>query len=322
MSARDESSLGDLVRVLAALRPTDREATMAITRLVLGPLAGKDPATARAPVPTTTVAPIRAEPTSVASTPEPPAAIEPWVVMEESQDELLALGRAPAYEDTPVWFSAPLPDDPAPARPRLDPLFEPLWSRNLTSAFAATWAPDGDVDVPRVVATLSRGRAVTVLPRLLRLTTRRGVQLLVDRSDAMMPFGDDVDPLIDALRRVVGHENARVVDFEGCPLSDEDAVGEWATYVPPPAETPVVVLSDLGLSRVRPGADLPDADRWRAFFRAVRRAQCPCVMVTPFGPSRWPAWLKRYARVLHWHRTTHPSHARPPRRAARHRSER
>ncbi len=316
MSARDESSLGDLVRVLAALRPTDRDVTAAITQLVLGPLARRPSPVARVIVPSSTTAPTHAAPTPVGAS-ETPVVQEPVEQAQEPADELIALGRAPVYGDTPVWFSAPLPDDPTPVRPRLDPLFEPNWSRNLTSAFAATWAPDGDVDVPRVVATLSRGRAVTVLPRLLRLTTRRGVQMLVDRSDAMMPFGDDVDALIASMRHVVGNEGARVLDFEGCPWSDEGA-----GYVPPPAETPVVVVSDLGLGRARPGGDLPDGDPWREFFRAVRRAECPCVMVTPFGPSRWPAWLKRYARVLHWHRTTHPSHARPRRRVSRHRSER
>mgnify|MGYP003596239664 CR=1 FL=1 len=171
MSARDESSLGDLVRVLAALRPTDRDVTAAITQLVLGPLARRPSPVARVIVPSSTAAPTHAAPTPAGAS-EPSVVQEPVEQAQESADELIALGRAPVYGDTPVWFSAPLPDDPTPVKPRLDPLFEPNWSRNLTSAFAATWAPDGDVDVPRVVATLSRGRAVTVLPRLLRLAGR------------------------------------------------------------------------------------------------------------------------------------------------------
>ena len=63
MSARDESSLGDLVRVLAALRPTDRDVTAAITQLVLGPLARRPSPVARVIVPSSTAAPTHAAPT-------------------------------------------------------------------------------------------------------------------------------------------------------------------------------------------------------------------------------------------------------------------
>ncbi|WP_437941088.1 hypothetical protein [Sorangium sp. So ce341] len=131
-----------------------------------------------------------------------------------------------------------------------------------------------------------------------------GVQVLVDRSDTMVPFLRDEAELVERVQRVVGAEATAVLRFEQNPLVAGPGPRRlWRPYTPPAAGTPVLVLSDLGIG----GQALDEVDpttAWLDFIEIVGRAGCPLVGFVPAPPGRWPAALVGRMALLSWDRTT------------------
>src|SRR5690606_24115468 len=77
----------------------------------------------------------------------------------------------------------------------------------------------------------------------------------------------------------------------------------WRAYEPPTPGTPVLVVSDLGISRSR-AAGGASPEEWLAFADLVAATGRRCVALVPFPPHRWPAALERAMHIVHWDRTT------------------
>lgn len=192
--------------------------------------------------------------------------------------------------------------------PALVPLFRPQWTRGILNASLATRAADGPLDVERVAEMLARRESVERFPTLPSQTMRRGAQLLVDKGRAMMPFSRDQAWLLNEIRDVAGDSLVRVLRFVGSPLRgacDKPAPKPWPQYRPPPPGTPVVLVTDLGISRQSATvADRADEKEWLEFAGVVERALCPLVAFVPYGQERWPRSLARRMNIVHWDRST------------------
>lgn len=214
----------------------------------------------------------------------------------EGPFELVSTGR---HEPLRVQLNAaealPAPD-PGQAGPlrSLPPLFPTNSARNLFSALVATAAQDGPIDEGRLVELSAKCRPAARLPRRTAWTLRRGAQVLVDRSEAMVPFRNDIEDALSALGLLLG-DSVSVLRFEETPLRVfRYARNQARDYRPPPAGTPVLAITDLGLRRPR------DAWAWIDFAARVRRAGCPLAALVPYPPSRFPLPLASRMVAVSW----------------------
>jgi hypothetical protein len=188
------------------------------------------------------------------------------------------------------------------------PIFQPRRTRALLGAAFSTTEEGSELDVARAIAMRTTRLWFERIPFRRVLSLRRGLRLCVDEAEGMNPFRHDVDALIRDLHRLFGRGRLSVARFADCPSrgirTDSGRIDPWQ---PPPAGTPVAVLSDVGISAAR-AAEAATGSEWRTFARGLAAAGCPLVVLIPFAPSRWPAALARSAACLHWSERTTVRH--------------
>ncbi len=193
-----------------------------------------------------------------------------------------------------------------PTRLLIDPLFEPPRQRALLGALAAAPISDGEVDVDVLIEQLARRQMPRELPRHRGWSLRRGVQILLDRGPAMVPFDHDVDALLRHLHGLMPVDRIACVHFAGSPLHGCRLPGGPArqAWTPPPRGTPVLLVSDLGIGGAAQqlGRSIPSA--WRDFAAAAAEAGVLLRTLVPYAPVRWPPGLGLRLRALHWDRRT------------------
>jgi hypothetical protein len=317
MRADSQQSLGDLIRAWRVLDPKDGLTRQTIAKM-LGlappppddrpemamdePMAGTSPATGLLTDQQTSELPPTEHPEP---TPRPADEAVPFTLARSG----------PAVPTRPDWLknigaSLPKPDESSgrePATP--DPLFRPELTRSILSTVLATLAHQGPVDVEAVIEAISRAQVLRTVPRLPAPTLARGVQLLVDWGEAMVPFKADVKSIETNIRLVAGDSSLDVLRFAACPGR---GVGPgpkrtWRNYFDtytPPAGTLVICVSDLGIGRPPDPLMQAGLDEWLDFARQIQRADCPLVALVPYGPSRWPPELARMINIVHWTQMT------------------
>lgn len=220
----------------------------------------------------------------------------------------IEITRAAGEEEGWIEEVEPLPPPPPEGSfepPALEPLLMPQWTRGILSAALSTNASDGPLDVERVIDMLARCEGVDEFPTLPSPTMRRGLHLLVDKSQALMPFARDQAWLQEEIRNMAGADRVSVFRFAGCPTRGAgDGRKPWPAYEPPPPGTPVVLLTDLGICQPMLTSDWADEAEWAAFAERVRRAGCPQLALVPYGPARWPKSLARVMTLIQWDRGT------------------
>ncbi len=288
---RGEISIADVLRALAGLRPGS-EALEVLWELLQFELA-RDPAL---PV-------VLPEPASEAAPPEK-SSMAPARVMMGLSSELRPL--SPRDEAPLPWADVePLPaQPPVLERPPLEPLLPSLVRRAILSTAISTREEVGEVDVAETVEAIATGRVMVRLPRLAVPSLRRGVQVLADVGEGMLPYASDRSELLSAVERSVGREQTEVVMFAGTPLrkAGRGPRHRWGRWAPPPRGTPVLLLTDLGIGGPLLSRDRATLGEWLRFREEVRRAGCPLLAFVPYEPRRWPVELVRGMTVLPWDR--------------------
>jgi hypothetical protein len=308
-SSRPPSSLhGDWLRTVDALQPGDRETRAAIARLLGAPDA---PATTP-PTADADSAPQRPIPDAGEQQPMDLPAPTGTDASTEPFGQRIATGvsrvESPAPE-APPWLEETVPlDRPTPGGSQLpepDSLFPEHLARSIFHRALATRLPLGPIDVAAVVGVIARGDVVRRVPRRRVRTLARGVQLLVDRGDAMLPYLRDLDRLEHTVGRVVGPPALQVLRFDASPLRGAGPGGRW-TWTPyaadhlPPRGTRVLCATDLGIGVPPAGSYPASPHEWLRLHRLLRARDCSLALLVPYGPDRWPPILARRLSVVHW----------------------
>ena len=222
-----------------------------------------------------------------------------------------------ALELVPQWLAeTPVLPKPQAAEgtPPLtfEPLLVPNWTRAILSGALSCRSDDGPLDVKRVVERVARGEVSLRLPRFPRPTLARGVQLLVDRSDAMLPYLEDQMWLAGEVQKVVGPGLRETLYFEGCPTrgAGPGSKRHWKGYLRhhlPKSGTVLLLLTDLGIGQPTSPAVGADEREWAEFAGHLRRHGCPVVALVPYASGRWPAPLRRAMTIIEWDRPTNAS---------------
>ena len=214
-------------------------------------------------------------------------------------------GGAPAPR--PAWAAVTLPlargrrgDDPAP-----EPLFQPLQQRAILAALAAGRVDDDAIDLPRLVEILGRGETVQALPTRRAWGLRRGLQVLVDDGPGMAPFRADLQQLRSRLDGLFAAGSIEFGRFEGDPSRGVRVEGrKRGAWRPPAARTPVLVVSDLGLSPDAPRPPSLATAGWLVFAEQAAGARVPLRTLIPYPAARWPAALAGALNCVAWDRRT------------------
>jgi len=295
-----EISLGHLAQALKKLKPKDEETRLAIAKTlgmgwappqkVMPAAKGKERDTDVRPLkPILPPVPIFDQPVHrpLASRLEHTRSEEP----------------APAIYVPPLAASAPESETKSPP---LEPLFFPRWTRGILSAGLATNSEIGDVDVDRVVRILAAGGSVEEFPLLSQPTLNRGVQLLIDRSQAMEPFIKDQVRLHKEILNVVGPDRVTTLRFVGCPTRGAGVGTEamWSQYEAPLNGAPVLLLTDLGIGRPGLSDERSGVREWLSFAYLVKKAKSPLIAFVPYGEKRWPPALRTQISIIQWDRNT------------------
>lgn len=309
MSRESSSNLGDLARAFATLDPEDAPTRKAIATLLMGPETRAAPPS---PPPSRPAQPPSLPPTGGLPA-RPPGQARPVELPEESAGVPIPMRierrRAP-LPPLPEWISqAPsLPAWPPPGASAgaPEPLLEPRRSRAILGALAAT-PGDGPIHVEAIIQAVARGEALAELPYHRVPTLARGIQLLVDRSDAMLPFHLDAEGLERELVRLTG-ERAEVLQFVACPSRGcgRGSRLDWTPYGlerMPRLGARILCVTDLGIGAPRFGDSPARPEEWMAFAGELRRAGCSVGALVPYPPERWPPDVGRVMELFYWDRT-------------------
>jgi hypothetical protein len=231
---------------------------------------------------------------------------------EGEPEDLWVEDLPPRSVRLPKWVSEVQPmAEPSVAEkdepPEVEPLFMPRWTRALLYAALAHVDDKGPIDVDRAVERLSRFELLTRLPRRRRFHLKNDLQLLIDVNQTMTPFAQDQFALISAIKRLVSAQNVEQMYFSACPTRGAGQVDEWPWSIyqaPRHPGTLVVVLTDLCVSRARPGIETATADEWLSFARLIAKSGCQSVALVPFPLRRVRPAIRRAMGVVPWDRST------------------
>lgn len=209
---------------------------------------------------------------------------------------------AAAPDDTQTWLAEayqllePEADGVSPARAEL--VATPV-ARGLLGAALATLRDGDEADLPKLLDQVLRGRLPHRVPRLPAPTLLRGCQLLLDYSQSMLPWWDDLRDLERQVRDIVGSERLQRFKFDRNPGAARARMREVAGWQPVTSR-PVLVATDFAI----PGNTLAERDApsgWPDFVRACEAAGSPLLVLLPWPEDYWPQNLGPHPYLIHWH---------------------
>jgi hypothetical protein len=290
--------VADVLRALDALRPADDDTTSAVVALLGFDLL-------------------------------PPAGtVEPTTPDDVDLDTEEVEAYREADEGAEIELLTPISHDSAPLDPRTDwraaepvdehpievltaplphqPLLLPRRAPSIIAAAAATVTEEDAPDPEALVEMVAEGRPVQRIPHRRRRTLIRGVQVLLDHGKGMEPFARDQVELLRDIRSVVGRSAVERVSFRNAPTRGALPAGQrrWQAYTPPPAGTPVLAVTDLGIGGPPVYPARAQSGEWVDLAAQLGRRGSALVALVPYPPSRWPPQVAAAVPVVTWDRKT------------------
>lgn len=215
------------------------------------------------------------------------------IVPEEPSPE-----RRPISDEPVEWRSRPT----APPAIRLLAPWRELQLR-LRAALAEP-REGREIDVNLIVRRLSCGQWLERLPREQRRRWGPCLQLVIDRSEHLVPYWTDQDQVRGELARLFAAQDLEQAVFhEG--LDEPRLLGASAPdgYRPPPGGI-VLVLGDLGCLTERA---VDEGNPWLALGRRIAAVGGRPVALLPCPPERCPATLRSLWQLIPWERPRDPA---------------
>lgn len=240
------------------------------------------------------------------------------VAMQASKiAEDLARGHRPP---TPWSTAAALPADQPWREPPLErPLFKPQWTRGILFEAGARKTFSQQVDVPAITRQIVQGKPVKLIPRLSRLSLRHGVQVLIDSGSGMEPFHADQELIVQEFSRLCPPGQMSLRFFSNCPARGCYGPPTWddEKYVFPPAGTPLLIFTDLGIGSLGIDPAVATPWEWDDFAQRAKCADCPIIAFVPYSKERWPQFACGWMRIATWDSDTTVGVMRRSKRGAR-----
>jgi hypothetical protein len=232
-----------------------------------------------------------------------------WLVSRWAQrDEPIESQLSAPVRRGPTSTGGSTLDEPKPGTDLdVESLFLPRWTPGILSGVLSFERADGPVDIGRLVEHLARREIPPRIPRRQRRSVTSGAQVLVDFSEDMIPFRDDIVEILERIRLVLGGEHVAFLRFAEKPLSEigPGRRDTWTRYEPPDTPRPVLIVSNFRQSAANFQDDGDDYHReMAALIREAEAADCVVLALVPNAASRMPEPLRRRVRVVEWDRPT------------------
>ena len=181
--------------------------------------------------------------------------------------------------------------------PRWTPIAE--WSSLVPRLRAelTEQARSSRIDVGDVVRRLAQGEWMTRIPTESVRRWGVGLQVILDRSERLVPFFDDQDWFLEKLKRLVPPASIEVGIYNEAWGAIRLAKRQTQTgeYRFPSAGTSIIVLSDLGaLSESRVSAN------WTKWAATLADGNHHALAVVPCSPRRVSSQLRSLLHVIPW----------------------
>jgi hypothetical protein len=184
------------------------------------------------------------------------------------------------------------------------PLTDPDQARAVAALLAGRPGP-GDIDILATINAKAARRPLTTVPRRRRWNTSQGMHLHIDTGPALEPYRHDIDRLRNALVAIASTHAVIELGFDGDPRAithPRRVVGRrgclpLADRLPPP-ETPVLVVTDLGIAVPHTGSP-PAPIAFLDHYHLLTQAGCAVHYLVPYPRDRWPPAL-RDLPILYW----------------------
>lgn len=289
-----DSGLGDLLRAVKAMPRAQWDAVAATLGFAPSSPAAADPRSA-------------AHRGSTLPNPEVPAlnwTPPPAVVAEADLPPLRpsATGSHGSAIPIPGPSLAPVARSVEPVTEPIQTLLPPHQEATLLTRLCGTSRPTGQLDVPATVRAVARQRHLRTFPRRRRLTLARGVLVLADAGEGLLPYGRDVALLLTRLRQVIGPELVTDGWFLDDPTGGVGFDDDLVSFEPPPAGTPVLLLTDLGIAGGAVRRRWPHPKQLAELAVRLRQRRSPLLALVPYPSELWPFRLDRSIAIVSWDR--------------------
>lgn len=203
-----------------------------------------------------------------------------------------------ARSSRPVETAPPAAPPEWRDRPTQAPVHKPLapW-RDIQPRLRnglAVLREGGALDIGRILRRIGRGEPLRHLPHRLHRCWGPQLQIIIDRSEHLVPFWTDQERVVGDLLRLFGRHDVELAVFhEG--LDEPRPLDHSAGPYRPPSGGTVLVLGDLGCLG-------GNEDVWRSLGGGLAETGGRAVALLPAPLSRCPRPLRRLWRVIPWER--------------------
>ena len=146
------------------------------------------------------------------------------------------------------------------------------------------------LDHRKITRKIAQGKALHKLPHIPKQRWPQRLQIIVDTGAQLEPFWNDFAYIVRALQGLLGKESVEAISFSeetidqaepmatAWPVNEDDFEQAWLF---PPANMPVLILSDLGVTSLESQARV----RWRRFARRLHLHPAPILTLSPASHS-------------------------------------
>lgn len=176
-------------------------------------------------------------------------------------------------------------------------------NRGILSAALQVKTRGKAIAISQLINQVIKGKLPKTLPRLDCITLQRGCQLLLDYSDSMVPYWEDLTALADQVQDLLGTERVRIFEFDQNPLTakhwqESGQSTDWLVDT----SRPVLLASQLGVSGQRNSPTVKTY--WLEFIRLCEQKKVPLLILNPWQESYWPVNLGKFPILIHWNPLT------------------
>jgi formylglycine-generating enzyme required for sulfatase activity len=243
-----------------------------------------------------------------------PAAKEVKSPQKQSQEKRHFVQQNEVQNIAPAWWhkaktlEGPVQADPGKQPPPMSPLipWPRLWP--FLREALGDQIQGRSVDMEMLVAQAAQGKPISTIPYRKKRGWARWCQILLDCDDRLQPFWHDLSKLCLGIKALRGANGLEVLVLEEGPDGPCRNWQKWLEpakiYQFPEPETPILIVSDLGLydstERVRYA--------WLRFGRRLKRAGFSPVALTHTPPRLWDEELAHCFGLACWDRAERLPH--------------
>lgn len=245
----------------------------------------------------------------VTAPPEPKPVVELPKTIRSSQliklppDSESVKSEKPKFLDDPAPAIALTSSDHAEKKLSRADLFPALTYRGILGAALLVKKPCKTININALMMELVKGRIPKKMPFQKTKSLEHGCTLLLDYSDSMTPFWEDLSALAVQLENLLGKERVAIYEFDQDPNLSERRLATGKAE-PWQFETgrPILVASNVDITGQQ-RRNIP-GPVWRKFINTCKKQKIPLLILIPWSPEFWPSGLGRHPLLIPWNQNT------------------